>query len=45
MKLTGENRSTPGGGGDLSQCNFVYHKSHMDGPGIEPGPPQWEAGD
>jgi hypothetical protein len=30
MKLTGEN---------LSQCHFVHHKSDMDGPGIEPGPP------
>jgi hypothetical protein len=29
----------------LSQCHFVHHKSHMDGPGIEPGPPRWEAGD
>jgi hypothetical protein len=24
---------------------FVHHKSHVDGPGIEPGPPRWEAGD
>jgi hypothetical protein len=23
----------------------VHHKSHMDWPGIEPGPPRWEAGD
>jgi hypothetical protein len=29
MKLTGENRN-------LSQCHFVHHKYHMDGPGIEP---------
>jgi hypothetical protein len=32
-------------GENLSQCNFVHHKSHMTSPGIEPGPPQWEAGD
>jgi hypothetical protein len=23
---------------NLSQCHFVYHKSHMDRLGIEPGP-------
>ena len=27
---------------NLFQCHFVYHKSHMDRPGIEPGPPRWE---
>jgi hypothetical protein len=32
-------------GKNLSQCHFVYHKSRMDWPGIEPGPPRWEAGD
>jgi hypothetical protein len=32
-------------GKNLSQCNFVYHKSHMDWPSIEPGPTRWEAGD
>jgi hypothetical protein len=32
-------------GKTLSQCHFVHHKSHMDWPGIEPGPPRWEAGD
>jgi hypothetical protein len=32
-------------GKKLSQCYFVHHKSHMDWPGIEPGPPRWEAGD
>jgi hypothetical protein len=25
---------------NLSQCHFVYHKSHIDRPGIEPGPPR-----
>jgi hypothetical protein len=32
-------------GKNLPQCYFVYHKPHMDWPGIEPGPPRWEAGD
>jgi hypothetical protein len=30
---------------NLSQCHFIHHKPHMDWPGIEPGPPQWKAGD
>jgi hypothetical protein len=32
-------------GKNLSQCHFVNHKFHMNWPGIEPGPPRWEAGD
>jgi hypothetical protein len=31
-------------GENLSQCHLAHHKSHMDWPGIEPGPPRWEAG-
>jgi hypothetical protein len=42
MKLTGENRSTRGK--NLSQCHFVHQKSHMDWPGIEPGPPRLSHG-
>jgi hypothetical protein len=30
---------------NLSQCHFSGHKSHKGQPGIEPGPPRWEAGD
>jgi hypothetical protein len=30
---------------NLSQYHFFHKKSHMDWPGIEPGPPRWEAGD
>jgi hypothetical protein len=32
-------------GKNLSQCQFVHHKSHMNWPGIETGLPRWEAGD
>jgi hypothetical protein len=47
MKLTVQNRSNRGGGGgeNLSQGPFVRHKTPMAGPGIEPGPSRWEAGD
>jgi hypothetical protein len=32
-------------GKNLPQCDFVHNKLHMYWPGIEPGPPRWEAGD
>jgi hypothetical protein len=25
--------------------HFVHHKSHMNRPELEPGPPRWEASD
>jgi hypothetical protein len=30
---------------NLPQRHFVYHKSHMTRPGLEPGPSRWEASD
>lgn len=30
---------------NLSQCHFFYHRSYMDWPGCESGPPWWEVGD
>jgi hypothetical protein len=30
---------------NLPQFYFVHQKSHMTWPGLEPGPPQWEARD
>ena len=38
MILTGETKVL-GGKKNLSQYHFVHQNSHMDGPGIEPGPP------
>jgi hypothetical protein len=32
-------------GENLPPRHFVHHKSHLTRPGIEPGPPQWEASD
>jgi hypothetical protein len=30
---------------NLPHCHFIHHKSHMTSPGLEHGPPRWEAGD
>jgi hypothetical protein len=32
-------------GENLPQRHFVHHKSLLTRPGIEPGPPRWEASD
>jgi hypothetical protein len=37
MILTGEARSTRGR--TLSQCHSVHHKTHINWPGVQPGPP------
>jgi hypothetical protein len=32
-------------GENLPQCHFVYYKSNMTSPGLEPGLSLWETGD
>jgi hypothetical protein len=32
-------------GENLPRRHLVHHKSHLTRPGIEPGPPLWEASD
>lgn len=32
-------------GGNLPQCQIVHSKSHINLPGLETGPPRWEAGE
>jgi hypothetical protein len=32
-------------GENLLRRHFVHHKSHLTRPGIEPGPPRWQASD
>jgi hypothetical protein len=42
MKIGRENRSTRR---KPAPPPIVHHKSHMTRPGLEPGPPRWEASD
>jgi hypothetical protein len=30
---------------NLPQLHFLHHKSHVTRPGLESGPPRWEASD
>jgi hypothetical protein len=32
-------------GENLPRRHFIHHKFHLTRPGIEPGPPRWEASD
>jgi hypothetical protein len=38
-------RETEVRGENVPQCHFDNHKFHMTSPGLEPGPPRWDAGD
>jgi hypothetical protein len=40
LRLSGETEVL---GENLPQRHFVHHKSHTTWPGLEPGPPRWEA--
>jgi hypothetical protein len=31
-------------GENLPQCRYIHHKCHKTWPGLEPGPPRYEAG-
>jgi hypothetical protein len=44
LELAGETEAL---GENLPQRHSVHHKSHMTGPGLEPGPgpPPWETSD
>jgi hypothetical protein len=41
-RLTGETEIL---GENLLQRHFVHHKSHLTRPGLEAGPPRWDASD
>jgi hypothetical protein len=42
MQIGKKNQSTRR---KTAQCHFVHHKSHLTRPGLERGPPRWEAND
>jgi hypothetical protein len=42
LELIGETKVL---GDNLSTCHFVHEKFDMTWPGLEFGPPRWEAGD
>jgi hypothetical protein len=42
MKIGRGNRSTRR---KPAPAHFVHHRCHLTRPGIEPGPPRWEASD